>query len=301
MSVLLRVILADKLKFSIENYTTSSRSSYFTTLKDTELIGYVVDHFDSPSLLSCGQHCQNTAWCTSTNFKLSSMKNGKGTCELNKHDFSVNSQNSNLRNQLGVTLSHLLKGCLVTGCMNDGSCLSDMKKNTFTCSCKIPWIGDRCEIMLPATNGYEFSGNCPEGSGAVFESSCFFIIDIPTASWNYARWTCENYGADLAVIKSVNENNIILNLVTNQPTVQALGVWIGLQRNFFQDYAFYWVDDTPLEYSAWAESQPSSTREECVHTVTEGQENGKWNDNYCGLNGRVSPKNFPFILCQKSI
>ncbi|XP_058956186.2 low affinity immunoglobulin epsilon Fc receptor-like [Pocillopora verrucosa] len=135
--------------------------------------------------------------------------------------------------------------------------------------------------MLPATNGYEFSGNCPEGSGAVFESSCFFIIDIPTASWNYARWTCENYGADLAVIKSVNENNIILNLVTNQPTVQALGVWIGLQRNFFQDYAFYWVDDTPLEYSAWAESQPSSTREECVHTVTEGQENGKWNDNYC--------------------
>ena len=42
--------------------------------------------------------------------------------------------------------------------MNDGSCLSDMKKNTFTCSCKIPWIGDRCEIMLPATNGYEFSG-----------------------------------------------------------------------------------------------------------------------------------------------
>lgn len=109
MSVLLRVILADKLKFSIENYTTSSRSSYFTTLKDTELIGYVVDHFDSPSLLSCGQHCQNTAWCTSTNFKLSSMKNGKGTCELNKHDFSVNSQNSNLRNQLGVTFSHLLK------------------------------------------------------------------------------------------------------------------------------------------------------------------------------------------------
>lgn len=145
------------------------------------------------------------------------------------------------------------------------------------------------------------TGNCPEGSGAVFESSCFFIIDIPTASWNYARWTCENYGADLAVIKSVNENNVILNLVTNQPTVQALGVWIGLQRDFFQDYAFYWVDDTPLEYSAWAESQPSSTREECVHTVTEGQENGKWNDNYCVLNGRVSPNNFPFILCQKSI
>ncbi|PFX15936.1 Transposon Ty3-G Gag-Pol polyprotein [Stylophora pistillata] len=110
----------------------------------------------------------------------------------------------------------------------------------------------------------------------------------------------QNYGAELAVIKSVNENNIILNLVTNQPKVQALGVWIGLSRDVFRDYAFYWVDNTPLGiYSAWAGSQPSSIREECVHTFTEGQENGKWNDNYCSLSGREPPYKYPLILCQK--
>lgn len=100
----------------------------------------------------------------------------------------------------------------------------------------------------------------------------------------------------------MNENNIILNLVTNQPKVQALGVWIGLSRDFFRDYAFYWVDNTPLGiYSAWAGSQPSSIREECVHTFTEGQENGKWNDNYCSLSGREPPYKYPLILCQKGI
>ena len=109
MSVLLQVIEAEELEFSIENYTTYSRSSYFTTFKDIQLIGYVVNQFYSVSLLSCGQYCLSNAWCTSTNFKLSSIDKGKGTCELNKHDFLVNSQNSNLRNQVGVTFSHLLK------------------------------------------------------------------------------------------------------------------------------------------------------------------------------------------------
>ena len=41
--------------------------------------------FDSPSLLSCGDSCLRNSWCTSTNFKTVS-KNGKGTCELNKHE-----------------------------------------------------------------------------------------------------------------------------------------------------------------------------------------------------------------------
>ena len=29
------------------------------------------------------------AWCTSTNYKMSSKKDGKGTCELNKHDVAL--------------------------------------------------------------------------------------------------------------------------------------------------------------------------------------------------------------------
>ena len=90
-----------------------SRSSYFKTQKHKQLMGYVVKRFDSPSLLSCGHQCLRNAWCTSTNFKLSSKKDGEGTCELNKHDISVVNENINFDDQEGVTFSLPLKVILV--------------------------------------------------------------------------------------------------------------------------------------------------------------------------------------------
>ena len=87
---------------------TFFRSSYFTTRENKQLKGYVVKRFDSPSLLSCGQQCMGNDWCTSTNYKMSSRKDGKGTCELNKHNISLN-EDTNFRDQQGVTFSMLLK------------------------------------------------------------------------------------------------------------------------------------------------------------------------------------------------
>ena len=34
----------------------------------------------------------------------------------------------------------------MTGCLNGGSCLLDKKRETFACSCKLPWNGQRCEV-----------------------------------------------------------------------------------------------------------------------------------------------------------
>ena len=89
--------------------STFSRSSYFTTHEDKQLKGYVVKRFDSPSLLWCDQQCMRYAWCTSTNYKMSSKKDGKGTCEPNKHDISLINQNTEFVDQRGVTFSILLK------------------------------------------------------------------------------------------------------------------------------------------------------------------------------------------------
>ena len=88
---------------------TFSRSLYFTTLENKQLEGYVVKRLDSPSLLSCGQQCMRNAWCTSTNYKMSSKKDGKGTCDLNKHDISLIDENAEFVVQKGVTFSMLLK------------------------------------------------------------------------------------------------------------------------------------------------------------------------------------------------
>ncbi|KAL9965913.1 hypothetical protein ACROYT_G029776 [Oculina patagonica] len=105
-------------------------------------------------------------WCTSTNYKMSSKEDGKGTCELNKHDISLVNENTNFHDQRGVTFSMLLKGCLITSCLNGGSCLPDKKKQTFSCSCKPPWTGETCELKTDPTAALN-SSTCKE----VYEKS----------------------------------------------------------------------------------------------------------------------------------
>ena len=85
----------------------SSRSAYFTTYENQRLKGHVVKHFESPSSISCSHSCLKNSWCTSTNFKLLSKKNSKGTCELNKH--GVLDENTEFHEQDGVTFSLILK------------------------------------------------------------------------------------------------------------------------------------------------------------------------------------------------
>ena len=94
--------------FAAEEHSTS-RSAHFTTRENKQLAGYVVERFESRSLLSCGQQCLRNAWCTSTNYKVSSKKNDKGTCELNKHELSLVNDNTKFHDQEGVTFSMRLE------------------------------------------------------------------------------------------------------------------------------------------------------------------------------------------------
>ncbi|XP_078384030.1 inactive serine protease PAMR1-like [Oculina patagonica] len=36
----------------------------------------------------------------------------------------------------------------MTGCLNGGSCVPDERKETFSCSCKLPWTGEKCETKI---------------------------------------------------------------------------------------------------------------------------------------------------------
>jgi len=107
--VLIFLLFQAGFVFSAEEAATFSRSSYFTTLENIQLKGYVVERFDSPSLLSCCQQCMRNDWCTSTNYKMSSKKGGKGTCEMNEHDISLINEHTNFHDQQGVTFAMLLK------------------------------------------------------------------------------------------------------------------------------------------------------------------------------------------------
>ena len=86
-----------------EEDSTPSRSALFIIQENKRLEGHVVKQFESPSLMSCSHSCLRNAWCTSTNFKEPSEKNGKGTCDLNKH--GAIDENINPRDEQGVTFS----------------------------------------------------------------------------------------------------------------------------------------------------------------------------------------------------
>lgn len=95
--------------------TSTSRSSVFVSRRNTRLVGHAIKWVYSPSLLSCNQLCLSKTWCASINFKMSSKKDtGKGTCELNKHNWPLIDEYGILQSQHGVIFALLLK--VSSGC-----------------------------------------------------------------------------------------------------------------------------------------------------------------------------------------
>jgi len=93
--------------FSDEEDPAYSRSAIFETKENKRLYGHVFTRFESPSLISCTRSCIETDWCSSTNFKVSSKDEHKGTCELNEH--SIVDENTELNDEEGVTFSMPIK------------------------------------------------------------------------------------------------------------------------------------------------------------------------------------------------
>ncbi|KAL9989199.1 hypothetical protein ACROYT_G003722 [Oculina patagonica] len=193
---------------------STSRSAYFTTRENKQLKGYVMKRFESPSFMSCGQSCLRNAWCSSTNFKVSSEnKGGKGTCELNKHDSSLINENTKFHEEEGVTFSMLLKGCLMTCCLNGGSCVSNEKKQTYSCVCKKPWTGDKCEVKMDiddcASQPCKNNGTCTDQvngyncscAPGFYGTQCEREVGMPCAK-AYRMTFPRNYSTEDYAIKS---------------------------------------------------------------------------------------------------
>ena len=119
-------------------------------------------------------------------------------------------------------------------------------------------------------------------------TSCYYISVAVTATFSDARVICQNFGADLAIIKTPDENDFLFDLVKNYSAPRS--AWIGLRREF--NTTFYWLDGTPLEgnYQRWGDDEPNDAGgvEDCVEMSTD---NGTWNDLVCS-SGLVA-------LCQK--
>ena len=122
--------------------------------------------------------------------------------------------------------------------------------------------------------------------------SCYYISPTVTGTFSDARRRCQSLGADLAIIKSANENNFLYNLVKNSTAPKS--PWIGLKRK--ADKNFYWLDNTAVQgnYQRWNDGEPNNAggKEDCGHMLTNNK--GSWNDITCSASGLVA-------LCQKAL
>ena len=90
--------------FAAEENFILSLSELFAVHENKCLTGYAVKKLKSPSLMISNHSCLRNSWCTSTNFKESSLEIGKGTCELNEHG-----EDTELEDEQGVTFSIVQK------------------------------------------------------------------------------------------------------------------------------------------------------------------------------------------------
>ncbi|XP_029202741.2 brevican core protein-like isoform X1 [Acropora millepora] len=224
--------------------------------------------------LSCAFSCLRNLACFSFNFAAFPDQAGKFTCEILSSDKYNNSE----KFLPSKTFHHfsVLSPCSNLPCRNKGKCVTLYETNSYVCACKKIFTGKHCENYT-----------CPPGF-VVHGESCYYVS--PSAStWNNSRGFCQTFGADLAVIKSEDENQFFYHLLRSTSNVLRDG-WIGLYRK--ADNKFYWLDDRPAEgnYQRWGKGEPSGGGENCVH-LRGGDSGGTWNDLSCLTT-------YPVAICQ---
>ncbi|XP_046605097.1 hemolymph lipopolysaccharide-binding protein-like, partial [Neodiprion virginianus] len=103
-------------------------------------------------------------------------------------------------------------------------------------------------------------------------------LHIEAASWNSARHNCQDEGGHLAIINSVEEAQVIRELVD---TADIETIWIGAHDLFNED-EFVTIEDESIYkagYSMWERGEPNNagSNEHCLAV----KKDGKFDDRDC--------------------
>ncbi|XP_059199181.1 CD209 antigen-like protein E [Centropristis striata] len=122
---------------------------------------------------------------------------------------------------------------------------------------------------------------CPAG-WKMFSCSCY-LFSSATGSWEAGRQDCRDRGADLVIIDSFEEQEIISKFIKKD-------TWIGLNDRD-NEGVWKWVDGSPLTVAYWVIGQPDNGggdpkygEEDCVELLTGREVRVNWNDVRCDSN-----------------
>ena len=108
-----------------------------------------------------------------------------------------------------------------------------------------------------------------------------YSVHVEGTSYKKAVDVCKTKGGKLAAPKSAQANDDIVALAKS---IEAQGVWIGIDDKSQEGHFTYANDGTSVEYTNWYSGQPDSTDswvwdEDCVDLLNDfGFE---WNDDDC--------------------
>ncbi|XP_067048328.1 brevican core protein-like isoform X2 [Acropora muricata] len=246
-------------KFEFVNF----KQDKFSFLNITALAKRVVK--DS---LSCVFSCLDNLACFSFNLAAFPDEAGKFVCEILSSDKYNNSENflpSKALHHFGI-----VSPCSKLPCKNSGKCVTLYETNSYVCVCNNGFTGKHCEV-----------DTCPAGF-LIHGKSCYYVANTSSAStWNKSRIFCQNLGADLAVIKSEEENKFVSDLLRN---TSGQNGWIGLHRK--ADKKLYWLDNRPIEknFQKWKMGEPKNIggKEDCGLLIgRNSRSKGQWADREC--------------------
>ncbi|XP_068203613.1 perlucin-like protein [Palaemon carinicauda] len=116
-------------------------------------------------------------------------------------------------------------------------------------------------------------------------ASCYFL-SVDTSTWQKSREKCIALDSDLVKVTTDEEYNFLRDLVKGHNT------YVGL-TDLHVEGIHVWTDGTvhPMIKSWWADSEPSSSGEKCIHYFA--SKDSRWNDINCNREFRY--------ICEKSV
>ncbi|XP_048579857.1 uncharacterized protein LOC5521688 isoform X1 [Nematostella vectensis] len=147
------------------------------------------------------------------------------------------------------------------------------------------WNDNFCEQFRNFICEKPFGENLCPVNWVTIGDSCFEFNTHPAQelTWSQAQDSCRlNSGADLASVRTIDEQNAILSQLTD---FGARNVWIGF-NDIATEGVFVWSDRTKVDYTNWSPREPGSgtlaDSKDCV-VLEAGSQNGTWSSTPCAL------------------
>ena len=121
----------------------------------------------------------------------------------------------------------------------------------------------------------------------------FYAVIDEGMDWRDADEYCRNHGGHLVTINSPAEQKFVQGLVFGNG--KRNNYWLGGYQSLMKGDKWYWVDDSPFEYTNWAEEQPDNLTETSLMMYRNpnplsNSSLGEWND--LAANGTYKAETF---------